>query len=337
MTSNSKVGIIANPASGKDIRRLVAYGTVFDNFEKLNIVQRLILGVQSAGVDEILIMPDSFHFGRKAVSKIGKLDVLVSILDMSFNATQDDSTKAGRLLTEENAGCIIVLGGDGTNRAVAKGCGAHIPLMPVSTGTNNVFPYFMEGTVAGVAAGVIANGTVPVEEACVRTKRLNVLKDGEPIDLALIDAVVTDDVFVGSRALWDMSKIKQIVTTRGNPNSIGMSSVVGNFNPIEVEDNKGISIITNNSSLQPKLSVIAPVAPGVIDKVEIEEFEILNINDKVEVLHKPSVVALDGEREVLACEHDFIEIQLTKNGPLRVDIDKALRYAVKKEFFCDYM
>ena len=32
------IGIIANPASGKDIRRLVAYGSVFDNAEKTNIV-----------------------------------------------------------------------------------------------------------------------------------------------------------------------------------------------------------------------------------------------------------------------------------------------------------
>ncbi|MDI9377286.1 MAG: ATP-NAD kinase, partial [Synergistota bacterium] len=31
------VGIIANPASGKDIRRLVAHGSVFDNIEKVNI------------------------------------------------------------------------------------------------------------------------------------------------------------------------------------------------------------------------------------------------------------------------------------------------------------
>ncbi|MBP2666785.1 MAG: kinase, partial [Firmicutes bacterium] len=41
------VGIIANPASGKDIRRLVAYGTIFDNQEKANIVRRLILSLAS--------------------------------------------------------------------------------------------------------------------------------------------------------------------------------------------------------------------------------------------------------------------------------------------------
>lgn len=32
------VGIIPNPASGKDIRRLVVYGSDFDNHEKVNIV-----------------------------------------------------------------------------------------------------------------------------------------------------------------------------------------------------------------------------------------------------------------------------------------------------------
>jgi len=48
------VGIIANPASGKDIRRLVAYGSVFDNNEKVNVVRRVILGLDSMGVKEIV-------------------------------------------------------------------------------------------------------------------------------------------------------------------------------------------------------------------------------------------------------------------------------------------
>jgi predicted polyphosphate/ATP-dependent NAD kinase len=54
----SKVGIIANPASGKDIRRLVAYASIMDNNEKTNQLRRLIMGIDAAGVDEILIMPD---------------------------------------------------------------------------------------------------------------------------------------------------------------------------------------------------------------------------------------------------------------------------------------
>ena len=54
----SLVGIIANPASGKDIRRLVAYSSVVDNQEKIRIVRRVLLGLQAAGMDHIAYMPD---------------------------------------------------------------------------------------------------------------------------------------------------------------------------------------------------------------------------------------------------------------------------------------
>ena len=33
----ASIGIIANPQSGKDIRRLVSYATTIDNNEKVNI------------------------------------------------------------------------------------------------------------------------------------------------------------------------------------------------------------------------------------------------------------------------------------------------------------
>ena len=44
------VGIIANPAASKDIRRLVAQGRVVPDWEKVNIVRRALLGLQSVGV-----------------------------------------------------------------------------------------------------------------------------------------------------------------------------------------------------------------------------------------------------------------------------------------------
>jgi len=61
------VGIIANPASGKDIRRLVAHGSVFDNIEKVNIVRRILLGLEAAGVDKVLYMPDYFGIVPRAL------------------------------------------------------------------------------------------------------------------------------------------------------------------------------------------------------------------------------------------------------------------------------
>ncbi len=71
----SKVGIIANPASGKDIRRLVAYASLMDNNEKTNLVRRIILGIDSTGVDEILIMPDYCELGLRALSGLSQANI----------------------------------------------------------------------------------------------------------------------------------------------------------------------------------------------------------------------------------------------------------------------
>ena len=66
----SSLGIIANPASGKDIRRLVSYATIIDNQGKENIIKRLVVAAQSLGVDEILFMPDSYHFGEAVIGDL---------------------------------------------------------------------------------------------------------------------------------------------------------------------------------------------------------------------------------------------------------------------------
>ena len=152
----NSVGVIANPASGKDIRRLVAHGTVFNNNEKVNIVRRLLLGLEATGVKRAWIMPDSFCIGKKALDGLD-LGFDASILPMPVTFSCEDSTQASARMVAEHVNCIVTLGGDGTNRAVAKASG-DVPLMPISTGTNNVFPTMVEGTVAGIAAGLVACG-----------------------------------------------------------------------------------------------------------------------------------------------------------------------------------
>ena len=51
------VGIVANPASGRDIRRLVAGASVFGNADKAGMVFRLLCGLGAAGVERVLMMP----------------------------------------------------------------------------------------------------------------------------------------------------------------------------------------------------------------------------------------------------------------------------------------
>ncbi len=321
------VGIIANPASGKDIRRLVAYGSVFDNQEKVNIVRRVLLGLEAAGVDEVIFMPDYFGIGPRAVDG-ARLSMQTSILDMPLRATQEDSTQAAALMRERGIGCIVTIGGDGTNRAVAKGCG-EVYLMPVSTGTNNVFPYMIEGTIAGLAAGVVAAGTFDSRRLARRTKRLEVKLDGRLIDIALVDAVVYADLFIASRAIWDMSKVKEIILTRAEPDNIGLSSVGGNLYCARFNRRHGVYIRLGDGPLE----VTAPIAPGLIGSMGIAGYKLLSIGDQVEVACRPSLLALDGEREIEIGKDDEMSIQLSAMGPLVVDVRRALQCAAKANLF----
>jgi predicted polyphosphate/ATP-dependent NAD kinase len=326
----SKVGIIANPASGKDIRRLVAYASIMDNIEKTNQVRRIILGIDSTGVEEILMMPDYYCLGLKALAGMEgeSIKARVSIMDMAVTCTAEDSTLAAKLMGELGVGCIVTLGGDGTNRAVAKG-NSSIPLVPISTGTNNVFPTMIEGTIAGMAAGIVARKIVDGEDIIRTHKRLVIIKNGVEIDMALIDAIVLDQVFVGSRAIWKLSEVRQIICTRAEPGNMGLTSIGGSLHPVGPEDKQGIYIQIGSGSL----TVRAAVLPGLVKEVGIEEVKILEPGEEIEVLHKPSIIALDGEREVTVLASDEVKIKLQTDGPPVVDIERALRKAAQQGFF----
>ena len=93
------VGIIANPRAGKDIRRLVAHGSVLDTQEKVYIVRRAILGLEGAGIDEIVFFPDPASIGPKALSGIeGDRKAAVRMLEMSVYDEAADSTRAAALM-----------------------------------------------------------------------------------------------------------------------------------------------------------------------------------------------------------------------------------------------
>ena len=327
----STVGIIANPASGKDIRRLVAHGSVFDNQEKVSIARRVILGLQAAGVEEIIFMPDTFGIGTRAVKGLN-LSLKASILRMPLKGTQEDSTEAAARFREMQVDCMIVLGGDGTNRAVAKSCGK-IPILPLSTGTNNVFPHMIEGTIAGLAAGVVVSQMVESGRVIRQTKRLEIERDGRMIDIALIDAAVYDDVFLGSRAVWDISKVREIVLTQADPSNIGLSSIGGCLCPGSVDEKHGVHIKVGQGDRR----VLAAIAPGLIVNVGIERYDMIHLNEAVEVnlKHKSAILALDGEREVEVERDDRISIRLTKNGPYVIDIQRAMEESAKNGFFVE--
>ncbi|SFR00357.1 ATP-NAD kinase family protein [Desulfoscipio geothermicus] len=329
------VGIIANPASGKDIRRLVAHATVFDNNEKVNLLRRILLGLDSLGVERVWFMPDYFGFYQRALDGLagqGGLNMETRLLDMPINANQEDSRRAAKLMADAGVKCIITLGGDGTNRVVAKGAGV-VPLLPVSTGTNNVFPVMVEGTVAGLAAGLVATGKVAPEESLLRTKKLIIYLNDQPVDIALIDAVVLADQFTGSRAVWDVGKIKQIVATRGAASNIGIASVVGGLRYISIADPKGMQVAVDEPGEDAPFYVRAAIGPGLVKRVPVTGYGMLGPEQRVAVRETPCVIAVDGEREIQVNAGERAEIELSLKGPLVVDVERTLAAAAARGVF----
>jgi hypothetical protein len=332
------VGIVANPASGKDIRRLVAHGSTFDNNEKINIVRRVLLGLEAAGVGRVAFMPDTYAIVPRAAAPLA-LRLAVEPLPMPALGDAGDTLEAARRLADLGAGCVVTLGGDGTNRVVAKGCG-EVPLVAVSTGTNNVFPRMVEGTLAGLAAGLVAVGAAGDGEGSPlgmmrRWPRLDVALDGEVVDLALVDVVTTGQAWIGARALWDPAHLAEIVLSRIGPAEIGMASLGGLLFPEACGMGVGAHLVVGGGGGEASCRwVLAPLAPGLLRRVPIARAAPLSPGETVELGQRGGTVALDGEREFERLDPGRrLSVTLNPDGPRVVEIEAALRAGAERGVF----
>ena len=322
------VGIIANPASGKDIRRLVAHGSVFSNQEKVNIVRRVLLGLDAMGVESVVTMPDDFHICRKAQAST-RLRLHMRELDMPVFGRQVDTIRAAAMMHDLGIDALISLGGDGTNRALVKTCGS-TPLLPLSTGTNNVFPVMMEGTLAGLATGIMARRLITTPGCIVRRPRLDILVQDEAVDLALIDAVVCTDTSIASRAIWEIEKVRCVVVAQRLPAQIGFMALAGNLpKAYDTTANHGMLI-----HLHPDApTVLAPIAPGLIVPVGVQSHTPLALGERIDVTTGPCMLALDGEREVMVRAGEQVAIRLNPEGPYVIDPQRVLAEAAQQGIF----
>jgi predicted polyphosphate/ATP-dependent NAD kinase len=330
--SPSLVGIIANPASGRDIRRLVAHGTVFDNNEKTAIIRRVLVGLASVGATRVAYMPEhDFGIVPRALSeRSGQrastyAALTVEPLIMPLTGTSADSTLAATLLAKAGVGCIITLGGDGTNRAVAKGSGA-VPLIAISTGTNNVFPSFIEGTLAGIAAGLIASGDVGYTTS-YRAPWMEVSVDGAVREHALVDVVASAYPFVGTRAIWDLDLVREVVLARVAPATIGLSSLGGVLldHEMDADQRPGMHVVLGSGGKE----VLAALAPGLVQWVGVRSHRRLAVDDVVRLQQAVGTIALDGEREIECSAKTNVEVRLRADGPVVVDVAATLAAAAR--------
>lgn len=318
------VGIIANPAAGKDVRRLVAPCSVVDNNEKVNIVRRVLIGLAAAGVERVAYMPDTFAIVPRALEGL-RVRLRAEPLALALTASEEDSARAAALLQAAGATCLVTLGGDGTNRAVARGCGT-VPLVPISTGTNNAFPLMVEGTAAGLAAGLVATGQVPLAEVVRPTKRLEVWQDGRLLDIALVDVALTAQPFVGARALWEPEDLRRVVLSRAMPGSVGLSSLGAHLCPVDEAAPWGLAV-----DLGPEGEPVTMVlSPGLIVAVPVVAWRRLPLGDSVDLAGGPATLALDGERTWRLRPGETVTVRLTDRGPRRVAVDRVLALAAQR-------
>ena len=328
------IGIIANPASGKDVRRRVARASVFDNPEKQAIVQRLIAGMEGVLGDadgRSSYLDDAHGIVRQAVTDVlgegSKRGVAVMAAE---TGSAIDTTRAARALAGIPTDVNLSLGGDGTNRALCLGW-QDAPLIPLSTGTNNVFPRLMEATVAGAAAALVASGRIPLAEVARQQKVIRVQIDGEADDLALIDAVLVNERFVGARALLNPENLSSALLTIADPAAVGITAIGGLIAPLTEQVDDGMQI--EFSPLDEAATVVrAPIAPGYYREIGIREYRRISFDQSLRC-EGPGVLAFDGERERVLKPGQKATLTVERTGPRVIDVPATLRLAASRGSF----
>ena len=292
------VGIIANPAAGKDIRRLVAQGRVVSNQEKSNTLRRVFAGLQSHGVTKVIVMPDMGRIGARRDGGYPRWDAFGVHYTDSIRKPERFDTRRPASCADAGADCIVTLGGDGTNRLVAKGCG-DVPMAPISTGTNNVFPKEIEGTLAGIAAATVAADQSVRDRVCRRSKKINIFVNGELRDIALVDAAVSRQTMVGARALWDVGTLDSVFLTRAEASSIGIASIGARLALIGLDEPRGLHIeFPPPGSSGTSTSDRTHRARNGAANVPIEGWRVIVPGETINIRATRGTIALDGEREV---------------------------------------
>jgi predicted polyphosphate/ATP-dependent NAD kinase len=334
------VGIVANPVSARDIRRLIANASGLQIADRVNIVMRLLAALAAVGIDQVLMMPDrggirsllQRHLQRSR-SLAAQPWPTVRYVEMPVTGTVEDTLRAADAMIAAKVAAIIVLGGDGTHRAVVSRCG-QIPITGLSTGTNNAFPELREPTITGLATGLYADGQVPDEVACCSNKVLRVEVDGAgreaSTEIALVDVAITSERFVGARAIWKTDGFRELFVTFAEADAIGMSSIAGLMQPIARRDRHGLRVVLEPAATAAR-RIHAPITPGLMGRVGIRDWQILRPGRVVSLAPGDGSIALDGEREIEFDRNDRVNVCLHSDAFRTLDVARIMRYAAERQ------
>jgi predicted polyphosphate/ATP-dependent NAD kinase len=340
------VGIIANPVSARDIRRIIANASNLQTSERVNIVLRVLTTLAATGVERVLMMPDKGGISSMLLRSLKREQSLqhrfpeVGFVDMAVSSTVQDTFTAARCMQQAGVKAIVVLGGDGTHRAVVreliKGAAAGLPMLPIaglSTGTNNAFPEMREPTIAALAVGLYATGRLTAQQALAANKVLDIGVDGQHRDIAIVDAVIGSDRFIGARALWKTDSLNAVYLTFADPQVIGLSAIGGLLHPLARTEPGGLAIELAHDANSSRLQLDVPIAPGMISRVGIANWNVMPTDQAFAVAQQAGVVALDGEREFTFDAGQQVSVTLRESAFPTVDVSRCMQTAAIEGLF----
>lgn len=313
------VAIIANPVSGRDVRRLLANAARSSIADKVTIVRRVAIGAVQAGAGRLLVLPDPHGICRRALSTL-ELDVDVEQVVVPRTHDERETIAAARWVRDAGADAVVTIGGDGTNRVFSIGW-PDAPLVALSTGTNNVFPVQVEPTIAGAAAGLVASGALTLAAVARRAKAVGVEPGGQEPDIALVDAVLTSERVVGSRVPYAPDLLRLAVLAVAEPAAVGISPVGGLLDPVSPADDAALVVRFGAGR-----TVTAPISPGLYADVPVAGWERIALGEVVEATG-PGLLAFDGDRRRVVDDGVPVRFCVQRSGPMVIDVHAAMTAA----------
>lgn len=325
---SAAVAICVNPMSGRDVRRLAARASNVTHEAKRDMVARIAAGAAACGATDIYVSREPFQIASAALEHMS-LTARVHVLSTPLRNSAEDTEAAVQAFLAAGCRTFVSLGGDGTNRALVRALGsaaADVRLVPLSTGTNNVFPVLLEPTVAGMAAGLQAAGRLAGADVARRCKVIHVSGNGRyglPVaDVGLIDGVLLRRDHVGNLLPFDSDRIDRLLLTRAEPGSIGMSPIGGLIHPVTEQDDGGLLV-----TLGPGRRFPVPVSPGLFREVSVAAVEPVALGQGVPFAGE-GVLALDGDRDHKIPADGELLLTIRRDGPWLIDVPAAMRWAV---------
>ena len=311
---------------------MVANASTLQVTDRANIVLRVLSALASCGITNVLMMPEKSGIRRhitRAYERAANLkeDIFPQLnhIRMDITSTVEDTLLATRKMREAGCAAIVVLGGDGTHRAVVSQCG-DIPISGISTGTNNAFPEHREPTITGLATGLAVSGKVPADIAFQSNKRIDIQIGDAIRDIAIVDVAIVTERFVGAKALWKPENFRELYVTFSDPEVIGMSAIAGLLEPVTRDDPDGL-VVKIVPTHEAKTILKVPFAPGIIGPIGIGSWRRMKAGVPAKLDLPAGTIALDGERELAFDQNDDVSITLVNNAFRTINVSAVMQYA----------